>query len=174
MDCLTIVQGFAGPVATIIAAAAAVYVTRSLGVQQLKIAKQQVLIADGQGKIAAARLNFDYHKQRYAVYEAARSFLTEAVASDHVDAARVIRYNIETADAVFLFEDDMVRYLDGLRDKVLRLRVLKAQAQAADEADNEEKRQRIVDLEADVAIELSSILTGMADRFKPYLKLGSV
>jgi hypothetical protein len=174
MKTLVWVQALAGPIATMIAATAATWITWVFNSRQLMIAEKQVSIADGQKRIAAGRLNFDLYKQRYAVFEAARRFLAEVVAHDHVDAAKVLKFNIETADGVFLFDDDIVDYLDTLREKVLRLRVVKVRAKAAEEGDDEEKRIRLVDLEADMAIELSKLLTEMAEKFKPYLKLGKV
>jgi hypothetical protein len=96
------------------------------------------------------------------------------VQSGYVDAKEVINFSIETADAPFLFEQDVVNYLDELRRKILRLKTLQAQESAADEADEEEKRQRLVDLAADQHLELNRELEIIVEKFKPYLKLGNI
>jgi hypothetical protein len=174
MGALELAKTFAGPVATIIAAAAAAGITFAFNSRQLKIAKDQAATADAQRKIAAARLNFDLYAKRYAVFEVARRLLQGVVQQDYIDAKEVINFNIETADAPFLFEQDIVNYLDVLRNKILRLKTLRTQEKAADEADEEEKRQQLVDLAADQHQELNSELEVIVEKFKPYLKLGNI
>jgi hypothetical protein len=174
VDLFELAKTFAGPLATIVAAAAAARITYIFNSRQLEVAKDQAVTADAQRKIAAARLNFDLYAKRYVVFEVARRLLREVVQSGHVDAKEVINFNIETADAPFLFERDVVNYLDELRNKILRLKRLQAQESAADEADEEEKRQRLVDLAADQHQELNSELEIIVEKFKPYLKLGNI
>jgi hypothetical protein len=166
MDVLEWVKALAGPVATIIAASAAVFVTYYLG-------KQQVRIAEGQRRIAAERLNFDLYQKRYAVFEVARRLLAEVVQHDHVEAKQVLDFNIGTADAPFLFNQDIVDYLAGLREKVLRLKTLKTQEKAAEEYRQEDNRQRLVDLISDQHQELNRELADIIQQFQPYLKLGN-
>lgn len=140
----------------------------------LVIAAIGARIAYKQARVAEARLNFDLFEKRFAVFDAARRLLVDVVQSDHVDVARVMKFNVETADAVFLFEQNVVVYLDKLREKILRLRRLQVQEDAAHEYGQEEKRQRLVDLSADQHIELSNELPVMIEQFKPYLKLGNI
>jgi hypothetical protein len=174
MDALELGKTFAGPVATIIAAAVAAVITFVFYSRQLKIAKDQAATADAQRKIAAARLNFDLYEKRYAVFEAGRRLLQVVVQQDYIDAKDVIKFNIETADAPFLFEQDIVNYLDKLRNKLLRFKTLRTQEKAADEGGEEEKRQRLVDLVADQHQELNTELEIIIEKFKPYLKLGNI
>jgi hypothetical protein len=174
MEVLELAKAFAGPLATIVAAITAVSVTYHFGKQQVRIAEAQAATADGQKRIAAARLNFDLYEKRYAVFDAARRLLLEAVQHDHVDPKKVIEFNIETADAVFLFNQDIVDYLARLRDKILRLKTLKTQEKAADEYGEEEKRQRLVDLVADQHQALNIELALIVQKFTPYLKLGNI
>jgi hypothetical protein len=93
----------------------------------------------GQKKIAAAKLDFDLYEKRYAVFEAARRLLIKAVQDGDLDAKQVITFKIETIEAVFLFDQDIMNYLNGLSDKVLRFRSLRAQEKAADEYEEEKK-----------------------------------
>jgi hypothetical protein len=174
VDLFELAKTFAGPLATIVAAAAAARITYIFNSRQLQVAKDQAVTADAQRKIAAARLNFDLYAKRYVVFDSARRLLLDVVQSDHVDAKKVINFNIETADAPFLFEQDVVNYLDELRNKIRRLKTLKAQENAADEAEEEEKRQRLVDLTADQHQDLNRELENLVEKFKPYLKLGNI
>jgi hypothetical protein len=173
-NALELTKTFAGPVATMIAAAVAAVITFVFNSRQLKIAKVQAATADAQRKIAAARLNFELYEKRYAVFEVARRLLRGVAQQDYIDAKDVINFNIETADAPFLFEQDIVNYLDRLRNKLLLPKTLRTQEKAADEADEEEKRQRLVDLAADQQQELNSELEIIIEKFKPYLKLGNI
>jgi hypothetical protein len=117
MEVIEWIKALAGPVATIIAAFAALGVTYRFGKQQVGIAKAQAATAEGQRRIAAARLNFDLHEKRYAVFEVAKRVLVEVVQDEYVDAKQVMEFNIATADAPFLFEQDIVDYLEGYERK---------------------------------------------------------
>ena len=128
-------------------------------------------IAFKQVRIAAAKLNLDLYEKRFAVFRAARTLLVDIVQHDHVDTSELNKFNISTADAVFLFDHDIVEYLHGLRRKALRLHVLNAQRDAQP---NEERRTKIVDAAADQFMELSNDLSIMVEKFKPYLKLGNI
>lgn len=57
---------------------------------------------------------------------------------------------------------------------MLRLKRLRAQEKAADEYDEEEKRQKLVDMVADQHQELSADLAILVEKFKSYLKLGNI
>ncbi len=172
---------FAGPIATIVASFAALFVTWRFGTiqagvarEQAKIAQGQMRIADEQKYIARARFKLDFYEKRYSVFEAARSLLIQAVQHDHVDAEQVITFRMKTADAVFLFDDDVPTYLAGLLNKTLRFRALKAQEKAADEYNEEEKRQRLVDLGSEQHQLLNDELAVITDKFLPYLKFGNL
>lgn len=157
-----------------IAAATAAVITWVFTSRQLEVAQGQMRIADGQKKIAAARLNLDLYEKRYAVYEAARSLLIATVQGDHVDAEQVIMFKIKTLEAVFLFNQDIMDYLQSLLDKVLRLKRLNAQEKAADEYGEEEKRHRLIDLGSEQHQQLAAEVPVIIEKFKPYLKLGDI
>jgi hypothetical protein len=171
MGALELAKSFAGPFATIIAAAAAAWITLSFNSRQLQIARDQMLIADGQKKIAAAKLNLDLFDRRFAIFEAARKLLIEIVQHDHVDASDINKFNIRTADAVFLFDKDIETYLDGFRRKVVRLKMLNTQRDAAQD---EAKRHALIDQASEQFMALAEELPIMIETFKPYLKLGNI
>src|ERR1700676_928800 len=111
MDAMELAKTFAGPGATIVAGAAATIITWAFNAQQLKIARGQLLIADGQKKIAAAKHNFDLYEKRFTVFEGARRLLIKVVQDGDVNAEQVIAFKIETVEAVFLFDQDIMKYL---------------------------------------------------------------
>jgi hypothetical protein len=63
-----VLKDFAGPVATIIAAVVAVFVTARLGNGQQRIAQQQAETAKRQAETAHARLKLDLYDKRFNIY----------------------------------------------------------------------------------------------------------
>jgi hypothetical protein len=102
----------ASPVATIIAAIAALAVTWRLGRGQLQIAKQQ---AD----IAFDRLRFDLFEKRYAILTAIKDLLKYLVnlpRDENIDASMVVKYYVVLDEALFFFPDDFCVFLQTVRD----------------------------------------------------------
>jgi hypothetical protein len=76
-------KDFAGPIATIVAAAAALAVTAFFNRRQTAIASTQRDIAAAQRDIAADRLKVDLFEKRYEIYLAAKALLTCAINYGH-------------------------------------------------------------------------------------------
>ena len=70
-----ILHDFAGPVATIMAAIAALVVTSRFSSRQADIAEQQAATARQQADIASMRLQYDLFDRRFRVYNEAKSLL---------------------------------------------------------------------------------------------------
>ena len=174
-------KAFAGPIATVFASLTAVGVAVTFGIIQARISRSQAEtaaaqkdIAKGQLNIALERMKHDLFEKRFAVFEVARQLLIRAVQHDHVDAGEIIKFNMETADAEFLYNEDIVDYLDSLRSRIVRLRQVNTQIKSIEDNERLEKRRgELIDKAADIAIELSAELPIMIAKFKPYLKLGS-
>ena len=94
-------KDFAGPIATIIAAFAAVSVTWRFAWRQTQIAKEQ---AD----IAKQKLLHDVferqYERRYRIYRAARKLLWGIAGNRNVSNEDLRAYVLKTGDAVFLFD----------------------------------------------------------------------
>jgi hypothetical protein len=102
-----IFKDFAGPVATITAAFAAVCVTAYF-------AKQQ---AD----IAGEKLRHDLYEKRYRVFDAARKLLCEVAVHRSASDDDLRAFVIGTGDAVFLFNDGLSGHLVEMRDRAQKL-----------------------------------------------------
>jgi len=100
---------FAGPVATIIAAAAAVFVTWRLGRGQLRVAEQQA-------KFAEVRLQHDLFERRIAVFDAARDLLLEVFRTANVSDEGFRNFVRGTEKAVFLFDKSVSNYIETMRN----------------------------------------------------------
>src|SRR6266700_1260536 len=124
-------------------------------------------IAYRQSRIAAAKLNLDLYDRRFKVFNAAREFATVALLTD-IESNALPKFQASTIDAVFLFIEEIEKYLDEFGVKILELQSLKthlerATIQKAQERFTEEigSQEKLVTAELDVLV----------DKFKPFLKL---
>jgi hypothetical protein len=131
------VVSLAGPVATIIAAIAAVLVTWRLGKGQLRIAEQQAAIAQQQAKTDLDQLRHNLFERRYAIYNAAKELIRYSVnyerpedapplaGLDDLPDSKMMEYYTKLDEARFFFSTDVFQWLHMLRqqcDEYLRLR----------------------------------------------------
>jgi hypothetical protein len=108
-------KDFAAPMATIIAAGAAVFFTWRLGRNQLAVAQQQAQLAD-------VRLRHDLFDRRFKVYVAARTFIIQTEQNARISDDAFFSYVRDTLDAVFLFDQDVLDYLELIRKRASELR----------------------------------------------------
>jgi hypothetical protein len=111
----------AGPIATIVASGAAVYVAWKVGQGQLAIGGRQADSAEQQAKLADTRLRHDLYDRRFKIYEAARALVIAVFRRVDVSQDDFFAFVAGTADAVFLLDADMVAYFEEMRTKALRL-----------------------------------------------------
>lgn len=118
-------RDFAGPVATIIGALAAVGVTSWLGIGQSRIAKQQAKFAEEQAQLAAVRLRHELFDRRFALFAAARRFLVaEAGLENNPTTESIFAFSRETATAIFLVDAALAGYLETFRKEAFELQRL--------------------------------------------------
>lgn len=68
-------------------------------------------VAVQQMRIAKVKLQHDLYDRRYAVFQAVRQFLDAAVVQSVVSHDTLRRFVVGTADAEFLFPDELAAYL---------------------------------------------------------------
>lgn len=102
-------KDFAGPIATIIAAAAALAVTASFNRRQTAIASAQKDIAAAQRDIAADRLKADLFEKRYEIFLAAKALLTCTITYGHekLAAEKIRELKVKIDEARFFFPSDI-------------------------------------------------------------------
>ena len=109
-----IFKDFAGPVATIIAAFAAVSVTGYFACQQAAIARDKL----------EHDVFYRLYDRRVAVYEATRKFLAD-VFHGNITEDDIQAYGLLTLDAQFLFDEELYLYLKEIRQRVAAWRQAK-------------------------------------------------
>jgi hypothetical protein len=116
-----LLKDFAGPVATVIAAGVAVFVTWRLGRGQQRIAEQQAATARQQANTALDQLRYNLFERRYDVYNYAIEvimFLENAAYKEDVRATDIVPKYFGTLDnARFFFPDDICNFVRALQER---------------------------------------------------------
>ena len=109
----SVLRDFAGPLATLLAAIAAVVVTTRFNRWQLRI-------AESQRDIAHDKLKFALFEQRYEIYEAAKALL-EYLSFIHdlekSDSTKIRNLYVKIDEARFYYPTDICKYLNDLHDR---------------------------------------------------------
>jgi hypothetical protein len=114
-----VAKDFAGPAATVIAAAAAVFVTYRFNSAQVKISREQK-------NIALDKLKQDVFNQRYAIYTATKD-LIEYVMHQHdfqqIDNARIRQLRVTLDESRFFFGPSVrgfIAEIDATSEQLLK------------------------------------------------------
>jgi hypothetical protein len=167
-----VLHDFGGPIATITGAAAAVFVTWRIGIGQLGIAKQQSTVAQQQAQLAAVRLQHDLFDRRFALFEAARTFLVKEIYPEmNPNTEGIFIFGQQTAPAVFLVDAPLKAYLETLYKSAFELQRLSTlvtlQQGGPNHADNVQQRYQLVEW-------FGALLDVLVAKFQPFLKLDYV
>jgi hypothetical protein len=121
MSWIDFFKTFAGPIATIIASAAALVVTRRLGVAQLRIAQSQADTAAAQKEIAFDKLKHDLFDKRYEIYQAAKEVIEIICRSQEVNVAalpKVEKLRLKLDEARFFFQFNIQALCENIENQV--------------------------------------------------------
>jgi hypothetical protein len=127
-------------------------------------------IAYKQARIATAKLNLDLYDRRFKVFEAARAFLSVFLTEGKFTPEELTKFTAATSEAVFLFGEDVPRYLDNLRKNAFTHWNTERESKRAPD----DKLGQLVDRLALMENEMSEEIPRMVEVFKPYLKLGNI
>jgi hypothetical protein len=135
-----VLKDFAGPVATTIAAIAAIVVTQRFN-------KRQLEVSSCQRDIALDKLKFDLFELRYGIYLAAKS-LIEYVSTHHeldgVDSNHVRSLYVKLDEARFFFDKETIKFMQEIVTTTEKRFELMRQRDLAD-IDNEDVWSKLVD-----------------------------
>jgi hypothetical protein len=94
--------------------------------------------------------------------------------ASNVSTGDVITFNTNITEAVFLFDADVRKYLDGLRERALALHTKNEQLHAMREEDKRRDALALIDGIAALETEFASEYERLEAAFRPYLKLGNI
>ena len=130
-------------------AGAAIFVTWRLGQGQLRISKQQSTVARQQAELAVVRLRHDLFDRRFALFEAARTFLVQDIYPQmNPSSDAIFIFARATATAAFLVDRPLREYLEELRTSAFRLQKLStlvALQQGPDHAEKVQQKYQLVE-----------------------------
>jgi len=123
-------------------------------------------IACGQWRLAENRFKLDLFEKRYKLFEAIRKFLAVILQEGEFKNSDLFEFYAGTSDALFLFNDDIVSYIDSIRDHAIKMRHFKKSYEDLPAGD---ERTRNVELEGKEFRWLIEELRNLQKKFHPYL-----
>src|SRR6266481_1176476 len=144
--------------------------TQALGAPLLAlvIAAVGAWVACQQVKIARAKLQHDLYDKRFAVFQAARQLLAEVMTHAGVTDDQIRSYVVGTADAVFLLNDDISKYLRELREQAIVLQTISETLAPLPVGD---ERTGWANAKARTLTGLMEQLDVLVEKFKPFLTI---
>ena len=145
-----------------------------LWVQALQALAVPVIAAVGawvavqQMVIARVKLQHDLYDRRYAVFDAVRAFLNEAISSRVVSPETFRTFALKTSDAEFLFNDGLAAYLKEMREHASKAQAIYITMQQMEPGDQKAAAFRAA---SEHTTWLIDQIDGLAGRFRPFLML---
>ena len=137
-----------------------------ISVQTAITAIMLVYIAYKQWRLAENKLKLDLFEKRYKVFEATRKFLSVILREATFQNTDLFEFYAGTADAAFLFKDDIISFLDSIRDHALKMRAYARQYSNLPVGD---ERTQLIKGESAELNGLTEQLRNLATKFQPYL-----
>jgi hypothetical protein len=93
------------------------YIATFLPIATFVLGVAVTIVAWQQWRVARNKLRLDLFDRRYKVYDATRRFVRDSVQDfAHIDQHLIV-FNDETSNAEFLFDADVVNYLEQIRQR---------------------------------------------------------
>ncbi|MGH7037356.1 MAG: hypothetical protein ACREE4_12785 [Stellaceae bacterium] len=159
---------FAGPLATVVAALVAVFVTYHFGRTQEQIAREQARIARQQASMAEVRLTHDLYNRRFPIFDAASRLLFEIQSDAKISRDSISTFLKHRANAVFLLNDDLSKYLEDFAMRAVKL--MRTQKRLT-ESNPGPRLEKLVDEEAELLNWFVAQPQILEQKFRPFLML---
>lgn len=124
-----------------------------------------------QWKLAHNKLRLDLFDRRYKVYDATRRFLIAIDSEADFSNTQLFNFTAETSDAIFLFNSDVIDYLELIKNRSIEMR-LKEKNSISMQDGNE--RSRLIEENAELLLWLSEEIKNMKSVFSPYLDFSHI
>ena len=144
----------------------------SQGIALMLIPAIGAWIAFKQVRIATTKLNFDLYAKRFAVFEAARTYIGRFETEGKVTLKEAVTLRVACVEAVFLFDDPVSKYLDGLASLGVKHEALRKRLSLP--STDDAARSAIADELAEMETKITSEYGRLTEVFKPYLSLRTI
>jgi hypothetical protein len=125
-------------------------------------------VALQQMKIARIKLQHDLYDRRYAVFQSVRSLMNQVISNKFVAAETLNSFAIGTADAPFLFDDVLARYLREFRDHAAAHQSINLVMEGMPAGDQKTAASNKAGEHLQWLLEQIDVLT---EKFRPFLQL---
>jgi hypothetical protein len=125
-------------------------------------------VAVQQMRIARVKLQHDLYDRRYAVFEAVRRFLDEAVSAKIVSPETFRSFALRTGDAPFLFDDRLAAYLKEMRDHAAKAQSIYSVMETMPAGDQKAAASKAA---GEHFVWLVNQIDGLPEKFRPFLRL---
>lgn len=126
-----------------------------------------------QYKHSREKLRLDLYNKRFAVFSAARNFLSAIVREGVPSQATTSRFSIDSAEAQFLFASDIIDFLESLLKEGYRAQDLQRRLRGEMDLPDGRTRDEVVDELADVMKDFLPKFEQSRDLFGGYLRFKS-
>lgn len=120
-----------------------------------------------QHQLARDKFKLDLFEKRFGIYKGVQRFLTHILQEAGFELDKLFEFRKDTQDAIFLFGDEIPKYLRSIDHKALDMRT---KAKQYENMPAGEKRSRLCEEESKLLEELTGELPLLKDVFAPYLK----
>jgi hypothetical protein len=120
-----------------------------------------------QFKLADEKFKLDLFEKRFNIYKSVESFLQDILKEANVTINRKTQLYKETEYAVFLFEDDIIRYLEELQKKASNFYVIHKKPLSKRSGSEHDKEAELLQWFAD---QITGENPKLIEIFSPYLK----
>lgn len=127
------------------------------------------LIALKQVRIARTKLRLDLYEKRFVVFAAATRLMREVGSDVSVSGEALTAFWADTQHAPFLFDAEMVAYLQEIRKKALRLRAVNRRLERGDQI-SEGEQDRLINEDEELLKWFDVQLEQAQSRFAKYLQ----
>lgn len=128
-------------------------------------------IAFLQWKLSRQRFKLDLFDKRYAVFQAVRKFLSVIFQDASFKDKDLFEFYAGTSDAAFLFNDDIPKYIDQIKEIALSMRTTSLKYDLLPVG---EQRNKLVEEESKQLEWLIDQLTKSEEIFESYLGFGHI
>lgn len=120
-----------------------------------------------QYRVAKEKLKFDLFEKRFSVYKGVQIFLSQIMQKGELNLDSVWELQKATEEAKFLFEDEIPKYIDSIRNKALKMWAIQSKSKNMPTGDG---KNNFIDKEGTLFTELTNELSTLSQVFMPYLK----
>lgn len=120
--------------------------------------------------LARVKLQHDLFDRRYAVFQALRRFLDEAVSEKVVSSETFRAFALGTADAAFLFDDQLGGYLKEMRDHAAQAQSIYI-TMASVPGMPPDQKAAASKAAGEHFLWVVNEIDGLAEKFRPFLRL---